>query len=120
MTPLQTFLQTLPFGFMTTAQVEALITLDRFHPVLIRCGACRVTCAAQYVLHVIHCIDAGGDYVRDVSVPAGSLERAASLAPKPKPYVNAWTREAKAAPNTWSHHIGNYGEDEWRGDNDGL
>lgn len=77
MNALQTFIAKLPFGFITSAQLPELIALDRLHPCLIRCGGCRVTTAAQDVEHVIRCISAGGDYVRDVSLPVGSMERAA-------------------------------------------
>ena len=100
-----------------------LIKLDRLCPVLVRCGACRFTCAAQDCAHLLECIAAGGDYVRDVSFPVGASDRAASwvagqsftdvnsaklgtfLQPKGathalKPahstgYVDAWTREAR-------------------------
>jgi hypothetical protein len=78
---LQTFIAKLPFGFITPAQLPELIALDRLHPCLIRCGGCRVTTAAQDVEHVIRCISAGGDYVRDVSLPVGSMERAAKWQP---------------------------------------
>lgn len=78
MNKLQTFIAALPCGFITSAQMPELITLDRLHPVLIRCGGCRLTCAAQDVAHIMRCIEAGGDYVRDVSLPVGSTERAAN------------------------------------------
>lgn len=58
-----------------------LIRLDRLCQVLIRCGQCRLTCAAQDVQHIISCIDAGGDYVRDVSFPVGAFERAETWQP---------------------------------------
>lgn len=77
MNQLQTFIAGLPFGFLTAEQMPELIKLDRLHPCLVRCGGCRFTCAAQYVSHLIKCVEAGGDYVRDVSLPVGSAERAA-------------------------------------------
>lgn len=82
MNALQTFIAKLPFGFITSAQMPELIALDRLHPCLIRCGNCRVTTPAQDVEHVIKCIAVGGDYVRDVSLPVGSMERAANWQPK--------------------------------------
>ena len=107
MNALQSFISARPFGFLTAADMPELIKLDRLCPVLVRCGACRFTCAAQYCAHLLECIAAGGDYVRDVSFPVGSLERAAdwrSLCPSQelkvgaviaKPYVDAWTQEAR-------------------------
>lgn len=79
MNKLQTFLATLPGGFIVhPEQVTALLNLDRLFPLLVRCGCCRFTCAVQDLDHLKRCIDAGGDYVRDVSVPVGGSERAAS------------------------------------------
>jgi hypothetical protein len=77
MNALQSFLATLPCGFLTEATLPELIKLDRLHPCLVRCGGCRFTCAAQCVPHLMKCVDAGGDYVRDVSIPAGCEDRAA-------------------------------------------
>lgn len=77
MNRLQQFIQSKPCGFLTDADMPALIELDRLCPVLVRCGGCRFTCGAQYLEHLIKCVEAGGDYVRDVSFPVGSLERAA-------------------------------------------
>lgn len=78
MNKLQSFIQSKPCGFLTEADMPELIALDRLCPVLVRCGGCRFTCAVQDVDHLVACISAGGDYVRDVSFPVGSLERAAS------------------------------------------
>jgi hypothetical protein len=80
---LQKFLAGLPFGFITANQMPDLIALDRLHPVLVRCGGGRFTCGAQDVAHFIKCVEAGGDYVRDVCVPAGSIERAAAWVAAP-------------------------------------
>ena len=87
MNALQAFIASHPCGFLGTSSELAddlgkLIAIDRLCPVLVRCGACRFTCAAQYVSHLMHCIGAGGDYVRDVSFPVGSQERAASWQPQ--------------------------------------
>jgi len=60
-------------GFFLDTDV-ALLAADpagRLQPCLVRCGSCRFTCPAQDVAHLIACIEAGGDYVRDVSIPAG-------------------------------------------------
>jgi hypothetical protein len=60
------------FGFLYSTDIEAL-TDDpetRLMQLLVRCGGCRFVAAAQDVPHLIHCIQTGGDYVRDVSIPA--------------------------------------------------
>lgn len=77
MNALQQFIQDRPFGFVTEAELPALIALDRLCPLLVRCGGCRFTAGAQYIAHLVKCIEAGGDYVRDVSFPVGSIEAAA-------------------------------------------
>lgn len=82
MNALQTFIQSKPCGFLTDADVPELVKLDRLCPVLVRCGGCRFTCGAQYLDHMIKAIEAVGDYVRDVSFPVGSAERAASWQPE--------------------------------------
>ena len=67
------FFAGLTFGYITTdAQLFELVRIDRLRPVLIRCGGCRLTTAAQCVPHVMKCIKAGGDYVRDISVEGGA------------------------------------------------
>lgn len=63
---------------MTSRDLVRLVELDRLCPVLIRCGGCRFTCAAQDAAHLMACVKAGGDYVRDVSFPVGSDKRAAA------------------------------------------
>lgn len=59
-------------GFLMDTEVAALGRSPRYRltPLLVRAGACRVICAAQDVAHVERCLVAGGDYVRDVSMPA--------------------------------------------------
>jgi hypothetical protein len=81
MNKLQQFIQSKPCGFLTEADMPELIALDRLCPVLVRCGACRFTCAAQDCAHLITAIVAAKDYVRDVSFPVGAMERAASWQP---------------------------------------
>lgn len=79
MNKLQSFIASLPCGFITTREDEAkLLQLDRLCPVLVRCGGCRFTCAIQDLPHLTKAVLAVNDYVRDVSLPVGSMERAAS------------------------------------------
>lgn len=113
MNALQTFIASLPGGFITSEQLPALAQLDRLCPVLVRCGGCRFTCAAQDVTHLIRCVVAGGDYVRDVSLPVGSMERAAKWMPD-CPVVNMLPasfaeRPAKQRPESWRLNRGNTG-----------
>ena len=68
-------------GFLRDVDMVTLIGLDRLCQVLVRCGGCRFTCAAQDVTHLVKCVEAGGDYVRDVSFPVGAWERAAGWQP---------------------------------------
>jgi hypothetical protein len=95
MNKLQQFIQS--HSFLRDTDLPALIALDRLCQVLVRCGGCRFTCAAQDVAHLVKCVSAGGDYVRDVSFPVGSFERAASWQPEPT-YTDAWTRAAQQQP----------------------
>jgi hypothetical protein len=61
-------------GFLTKADVADLVKVDRLYQVLIRCGGCRFICAVQDVDHLVGIIDRDGkDYVRDVSIIAGSF-----------------------------------------------
>ncbi len=78
---LQQFIASKPCGFITDADLPAIIELDRLCPLLVRCGGCRFTAAAQYIAHMIKAIEAAGDYVRDVSFPVGSMERAQDWKP---------------------------------------
>ncbi len=76
---LQQFIQTLgPGMFLTENQLPDLVALDRLCPVLVRCGGGRFTAPAQDAAHFIALVEAGGDYVRDVSLPVGTKERAAN------------------------------------------
>ena len=84
MNALQAFIASKPCGFLKDTDMASLIALDRLCPVLVRCGGCRFTCGAQDVPHLLRCIEAGGDYVRDVSFPVGALERAATWTPEPQ------------------------------------
>ena len=116
MNKLQQFLAKLDHGFLDgLPQVKELEKLDRLFPVLVRCGACRFTCGAQYYETLQNHVNAGGDYVRDVSIPIGGDARAAAWVPEcpvtpaamvrqafvaPRPHVDAWTAAAKAAAHS--------------------
>jgi hypothetical protein len=71
-------------AFLTVDDLPKLIAINRFEPVLVRCGAGRFTCPAQDVQHFMDCLEFGmklckevngdefnesTDYVRDVSLP---------------------------------------------------
>lgn len=97
MNALETFLNSKPYGFLTSADMPELVKLDRLFQVLVRCGGCRFTCAAQDVAHLIKCIEAGGDYVRDVSLPVGWQSRAASWKPESQPAAAGSLNRPKSA-----------------------
>lgn len=94
MNALESFIASKPMGFIAQADLPELIKLDRLCPLLVRIGGGRFTCAAQDLEHLSACVVAGGDYVRDVSFPVDSIERAAKWQPEPV-YVDAWTRAAR-------------------------
>lgn len=58
-------------GFLTKSEVADIRAFDRLRQVLVRCGMCRFRCAVQDLEHLEKCIVAGGDYIRDVSLPIG-------------------------------------------------
>jgi hypothetical protein len=63
------------YGFLDPDQVRWLAEDHKYRltMLLVRCGACRFTAPAQDVQHLIDIItDDGRDYVRDVSLPAGT------------------------------------------------
>jgi hypothetical protein len=64
-------------GFLTAEDVARLGAHphSRLWLVLVRCGGCRFLASAQDVAHLMRCVVAGGDYVRDVSFPALGGER---------------------------------------------
>lgn len=97
MNKLQQFIQKHPGGFITDADMPKLIKLDRLCPLLVRCGNGRFTTAAQNVAHFIKCVEAGGDYVRDVSFPVGSMERAADWSEEPRLMIYHNAANTKAA-----------------------
>ena len=65
--------------FLTSATLPRLISCDRLHPVLIRAGSCRLECPAQDAAHIMECLKAGGDYVRDVGFRAVDVDLAKRL-----------------------------------------
>lgn len=73
------------FGFLDSADVAVIAGADRLRQLLVRCGGCRLTCAAQDFAHLSACIVAGGDYVRDVSLPA--TDKAMVNPPRPTELV---------------------------------
>jgi hypothetical protein len=57
-------------GFIDELNLSLLAECDRLRQILVRCGSCRFTCAAQDAAHLIRIIHAERrDYVRDVSLP---------------------------------------------------
>lgn len=79
---LQNFIASKPGGFLKDTDLPELTRIDRLCPVLVRCGGCRFTCGAQDAARIIQAIERDGDYVRDVSFPVGSSERAALWQPE--------------------------------------
>lgn len=75
-TPIQRHIVNLQFGFVTSKDMPVILALDPLQPLLVRCGACRFVCGAQYLEHMMRCVGAGGDYVRDVSIPADHMAAA--------------------------------------------
>jgi len=64
------------FGFVTAADVAQLAAhpTSRLWQLLVRCGGCRFTAAAQDVAALIAAVEASGDHVRDVSFPVSTRE----------------------------------------------
>ena len=61
------------YGFLDERQVAA-VAVDgrtRLFPLLIRFGGFRAVVPANQVASMIETVERGGDYVRDVSIPAG-------------------------------------------------
>lgn len=64
-------LRTEHHGFITSdADLAAIVSLNRFQQVLVRCGNGRFVCPAQDVKHFTDIIEKSDDYVRDISFPA--------------------------------------------------
>lgn len=82
-----------PCGFVTDAQLPAIIAADRLCWLLVRCGAQhgRFSAPAQNIAQLIATIEATGDWVRDVSFPSYVIEEAKAFLtahPTPVPPVN--------------------------------
>ena len=58
-------------GFVREEDMDALKAAYRLQPVLVRCGGKRFVAPVQDALSMIALVEASGDYVRDVSIPAG-------------------------------------------------
>lgn len=60
-------------GFVPLAVVEAAARDERtrLKLLLVRCGGCRFLAPAQDVGRITAALEAAGEYVRDVSLPAG-------------------------------------------------
>lgn len=76
MNQLQLLIAECKHGFLDKPQLSRLCTIARLFPVLVRTGQSRFICAAQYVDFLTKAIEGQGDYIRDVSFPVGSAERA--------------------------------------------
>jgi hypothetical protein len=76
-------------GFLLRADIAEIASLDRLRPVLVRCGACRFTCAAQDAQHLVDIVTReNSDYVRDISLLASDEAyglRALKAKPAPAP-----------------------------------
>lgn len=63
-------------GFLSAQDLADLVRLARLAPVLVRCGGCRFTAAAQDVAHLVGIIEReASDYVRDLSFPCWAPEK---------------------------------------------
>lgn len=82
MNAFETFVKGRPFGFITEADLPELIRLHRLCRCVVRCGACRFEAGAQDLAHLVKCIEAGGDYVRDISISPREIDAAASWRPE--------------------------------------
>ena len=91
--PLQELLKKIvveQFSQLYPHDIVELAKLDRFHQLLVRCGNCRFTCAAQYAEFMVTLInESGKDYVRDVGLlatdPAIAQYKHLREAPKQEP-----------------------------------
>jgi hypothetical protein len=95
MNSFQKFISEHPGGFLRDTDMPALISLHRLCPVVVRCGGCRFVAGAQDVPHLIECIKAGGDYVRDVSITYEAQQNSAAWHYEPSP--EEWRKRNAAA-----------------------
>ena len=123
MNKLQQFLAARPGGFISETDVPEIVAIDRLCPCLVRCGCVRFTCGAQYVKEMIAMVEKSGDYVRDVSVTAQAMERAAEwreeprlFAPSPSPKPMSKAPGARSQPR----QADSWGESQCGGVFDGF
>lgn len=76
--PLANIVLSKPFGFVTEADLPAIIAADRLCWLLVRCGCQlgRFSCPAQNLAEMLKAVEAVGDYVRDVSFPSYVIDEA--------------------------------------------
>ena len=98
MNTFQKFIADHPGGFLKDTDMPALIAMHRLCPVVVRCGNCRFVAGAQDVPHLIKCIRAGGDYVRDVSITYDAQQNSAAWHYEP----TCDARPAQQRPESWS------------------
>lgn len=67
-----------PFGFITSAEMPALLAMAPRALLLVRCGCGRFVCEAKDLAGRLAAVDQSGDYVRDVSFPCQVLDAARS------------------------------------------
>lgn len=77
MSPKSKFISSLSGGFLNSENLKALVNIDRFCLVLVRCNGGRFLAPAQHVAHFIAIIERDNrDYVRDVSVNPEEIDKA--------------------------------------------
>lgn len=122
-------------GFLSMADVATIAESDRLRQLLVRCGSGRFTCPAQDVAHFYKCVTAGGDYVRDVSLPVSDPamkkpERATQLVilepatPTSKAqigerYVEPAQPRCECGKPSTVHHVCTFREEDYGGVFDG-
>lgn len=98
--------------FVTERDLPELIKLNRLCLLLVRCGQGRFLCPAQDLQHFMQCVEAGKDYVRDVSVPETERANAAYWRGEETPHVNAGVINQhfkRTAPDGHPRHGYDYG-----------
>lgn len=116
---LQNLIAGLDHGFLKREDFGKLANLDRLFPVLVRTNLGRFTCAVQCVEHFIRCVEAGGDYVRDVSVPVGSNERAAAWVEYcPVTPIDSFPQSFLERKPSVPRRVRHFEDEEYRGDAD--
>jgi hypothetical protein len=84
-----------PYGFITDADLPAIIAADPLCWLLVRCGAQhgRFSAPAQNIAQLVATIEAAGDWVRDISFPSHVIEQARAFVDQPE----KWRRLNAAA-----------------------